>query len=44
MCVKYEYTGRLDNSSGVVSMGIGYTQVLDTTAGFTGTQENGLVN
>lgn len=45
MCVKYEYTGRLDNSSGLVSMGLGYTQVTDagTFGGAPLTQENGLV-
>ena len=43
MCVKYDYTGRLDNSSGIVTAGLGYTQVVDGTAAFTGTQENGLV-
>ena len=43
MCVKYDYTGRLDNSSGIVSAGLGYTQVVDNTGSFTGTQENGLV-
>jgi hypothetical protein len=45
MCVKYDYTGRLDNSSGIVTFGLGYTQVVDTGAfgGAPTTQENGLV-
>jgi hypothetical protein len=42
MCVKYDYTGRLDNSSGIITAGLGYTQVLDPLA--TGnTSVNGLV-
>ena len=44
MSVKIEYTGRLDNSSGIVTMGIGYTAVIDGgNGGVPTTQENGLV-
>ncbi len=45
MGVKWDYTGRLDNSSGIVTAGLGYTQVVDpgTFGGAAATQENGLV-
>jgi hypothetical protein len=41
MSVKIEYTGRLDNSSGLITMGIGFTGVTDATTPLT--QENGLL-
>lgn len=43
MCVKLDYTGRLDNSSGLITMGLGYTLVTDAGFGAPLTQENGLL-
>lgn len=42
MSVKYEYTGRFDNSSGTVTMAINYTNIATAPGGST-TLENGLL-